>query len=323
MVLIYGPDRGRVAEMAATLVKAVADDANDPFRVVEITAEALKDEPALLNDEARSLSLTGGRRAVRMKGAADALTKTLDAYLNEDPSPDAVIVLEAGELQARSSLRKLAENHARAAAIACYRDEGAGLAALAKEALGAYQVRIDEEAMRYVTAQLGADRRESRAALEKLALYAGPGATVRLRDAEAVIGDVAAADLDALCQAVAAGQAGPAQKLLQRLQAEGTNAVPILRALARHFDRLAEARTLVDAGTAAESAVDKLRPQVFFRAKAPMAAAVSRWDKAHLDRALDRLLQAEIDCKTAGMPSDLMCARAVLALTMAAPRRRR
>ena len=37
---------------------------------------------------------------------------------------------------------------------------------------------------------------------------------------------------------------------------------------------------------------------------------------------LDRLLRAEIDCKTTGMPAELICARAVLALSMAAPRRR-
>ena len=99
------------------------------------------------------MSMTGGRRVVRVRGAADALTKTLDAYL-EDPSPDSLILIEAGELQARSSLRKLAENHVRAAALACYRDEGAGLTALVNEVLGADGLRATPDAMR-VVGQLG------------------------------------------------------------------------------------------------------------------------------------------------------------------------
>ena len=189
--------------------------------------------------------------------AADALTKPLKEYL-DDPSPDAVIVLEAGELPARSSLRKLAESHKQAAAIACYRDEGAGLSALVKEILGAHQVQIAPDALRYVTAQLGADRQASRNALEKLALYAGAGGAVSMEDARAVIGDVAESTLDELAQAVASGQAGPAQKLLQRLYGEGTNTVAILRGLARHFGRLAEARNLVEGGMDAEGAVGKL-----------------------------------------------------------------
>ena len=321
LVLIFGADRGQVSELAAKTVQAVAEDINDPFRVAELTLAAIGDDPALLNDEAQAMSLTGGRRAVRVRAAADALTKHLKDYL-ENPSPDAVIVLEAGELPARSSLRKLAESHKRAAAIACYRDEGASLSALVKEVLGANQVQIAPDALRYVTSQLGADRRASRNALEKLALYVGPGASVSLDDAQAVVGDVAESTMDALAQAVAGGNAGAAQKLLQRLYGEGTATVAILRGLARHFGRLAEARNMIDSGLDAEGAIGKLRPPVFFRAKPAMVAAVNGWNSTRLANALDRLLRAEIECKTTGMPDQLMCARAVLALSMAAPRRR-
>lgn len=320
-ILIYGPDRGQVAELAQTVVKAVAEDLSDPFRVAELTPAAVQDDPTLLPDEARSLSLTGGRRAVRVRGAADALTKQLEAYL-EDPSPDAVIVLEAGELQARSSLRKLAENHARAAAIACYRDEGQGLANLVTEALAAHKVWIAPDALRYVSQQLGADRQASRNTLEKLALYAGEGGQVALDDAEAVVGDIGESNLDALAQAVAAGQSGEAQRLVQKLFADGVNPVQVLRSLVRHFSRIAEARAHVDAGLDAEAAVGKLRPPVFFRAKPTMVAAARGWTTPRLQTAQDRLLRAEVDCKTTGMPAELMCARAVLALSAAAPRRR-
>ena len=86
-----------------------------------------------------------------------------------------------------------------------------------KEVLGANQVQIAPDALRYVTSQLGADRQASRNALEKLALYAGAGASVSLEDAQAVVGDVAESTMDELAQAVASGNAGMAQKLLQRL----------------------------------------------------------------------------------------------------------
>jgi DNA polymerase-3 subunit delta len=322
VVLIYGPDRGQIGELAQSIIKAVAEDPGDPFRVAELTLAAIQDDPTLLGDEARAMSLTGGRRVVRVRGAADALTKQLDAYLDA-PSPDSVIVLEAGELQARSSLRKLVENHARAAAIACYRDEGAGLTQLVKQVLDSHQVRIAPDAMRYVTAQLGADRQSSRNALEKLALYAGDGGQVTLEDAEAAVGDVGESTLDALTQAVSSGQSGAAQRLVQKLLAEGNNPVQVVRGLVRHFSRIAEARAHVDAGMDAESAVGKLRPPVFFRAKPAMVAAANGWTTPRLQNALDRLLRTEIDCKTTGMPAELICARAVLALSAAAPRRRR
>ena len=73
VVLIYGPDRGQIGELAQAIIKAVAKDPTDPFRVAELTPAAIQDDHTLLGDEARALSLTGGRRAVRVRGAADAL----------------------------------------------------------------------------------------------------------------------------------------------------------------------------------------------------------------------------------------------------------
>jgi DNA polymerase III subunit delta len=321
-VLIFGADRGQVTEIAATLVHTISGDVHDPFRVAELTVSAIGDDPALLGDEARAISLTGGRRVVRVRGATDPVAKPLAEYLT-DPVPNSVIVLEAGELPTRSALRKLTESHARAAAIACYPDEGASLSALAKEVLDARQVRIAPDALRFVTAQLGADRQASRNALEKLSLFVGSGNTATLDDAMAVIGDVSESTMDQLATAVVAGKGGEAQRLLQRLYGEGTATVAIVRALARHFGRMAEARHHVDAGMDADAAVGKLRPPVFFRAKPAMVAAVNIWNSQRLANALDRLLRVEIDCKTTGMPDQLICARAVLALSMAAPRVRR
>jgi len=55
-VLFYGPDAGLVRERAERLTAAVAGDAADPFRISELTAERLRDQPSLLSDEAAALS---------------------------------------------------------------------------------------------------------------------------------------------------------------------------------------------------------------------------------------------------------------------------
>ncbi len=72
-VLVYGPDAGLVCERVEALVKAVAEDPADPFRVSELGAPEIVDDPARLGDEAAALSLSGGRRAVRLRQAGDDL----------------------------------------------------------------------------------------------------------------------------------------------------------------------------------------------------------------------------------------------------------
>ncbi len=72
-VLVYGPDAGLVSERVEALVKGVAGDLSDPFRVADFSAKELIDDPARLADEAAALSLTGGRRAVRLRQGDDNL----------------------------------------------------------------------------------------------------------------------------------------------------------------------------------------------------------------------------------------------------------
>ena len=49
-VVVYGNDDGLIAERAVTLAKTVCEDLKDPFRVVDIGGDALKNDPARLAD---------------------------------------------------------------------------------------------------------------------------------------------------------------------------------------------------------------------------------------------------------------------------------
>ncbi len=56
-VLVYGPDSGLVTERAEVLIEAVAGTLDDAFRISEIGAGGLRDDPARLRDEAAALAL--------------------------------------------------------------------------------------------------------------------------------------------------------------------------------------------------------------------------------------------------------------------------
>src|SRR5579862_793526 len=124
--LVFGPDTGLVRERAETLMKSVVDDLSDAFRVSDLDDSALSADPARLADEAAAISMMGGRRVVRVRGAGNNLTALMEGFL-EDPPGDALVVLEGGDLSKGTGLRKLFEEDDKAAAIACYADNARGL----------------------------------------------------------------------------------------------------------------------------------------------------------------------------------------------------
>ncbi|MBF0355422.1 MAG: DNA polymerase III subunit delta [Alphaproteobacteria bacterium] len=320
-VLLYGPDSGLVRERLIALSKAVAGDASDPFRISDLSASQLKDDPARLADEAQALSLTGGRRIVRITNAPDNLAGLLGDFLAK-PLGEALVVVTAGELGPRSPLRKLFEEEAKAASLACYADEGQGLDGLITQHLGKQSLRITPEALALLAGRLGSDRLMVRSELDKLAIYMGGAGTVTPDDIQAAMGDGAEATQEELAMAVMSGRQAEAQTALERLVREGTAAVAILRSVARYVQRLHLASGHVRKGKSPEQAIDALRPPVFFKSKPAMTAQVKSWPPERLAQAMEMLVQAELDCKTSGMPAEAVCGRTLMQVTRAAPQAR-
>ena len=326
-VLVYGPDAGLVCERVEALVKGVTGDLSDPFRVADLAAKELIDDPARLADEAAALSLTGGRRAVRLRQGEDNLAPLFRAFLGAPAANapgDALIVVEAGDLPARSALRKAFEGAKTGAAVACYRDDERSLGAVIRETLREFGHEATPDALAYLSAHLGGDRQLSRRELEKLALYkGGDTGPIDLVDAQACVGDSAALSVDDLAYAVGGGAAAAADRALARSLQEGVQPVAALRAVSRHFQRLHLVVGLVGSGLPLDDASKRLRPPLFWKVAPAFRAQAAAWSPAALARALARLLEAEADCKSSGAPEATICARALLEIAVNAPSRRR
>ncbi len=313
-VLLYGPDQGLVKERAEILGRSVVSDLSDPFNVVELAAAALKEDPARLADEANALSFGGGRRFVRLRDAGDGLTKVIEAYVHE-PSPDALVVVEANELGPRSSLRKLFEAHAATAAVACYPAEGRDLLRTAELMLGEHGVTIEKDVLVLLGQNMGADRAMVRREIDKLALYVGEGNRATADDVSACLVSSGAVSLDQIAFCAADGNAAEADSHYQKALGEGVSEIAILRAMQRHFQRLDWVVSQMETGSNASAAIGGLRPPVFFKLKDRFERQAHRWAAHRVQQAMGLLTEAEFACKSTGTPVELVCGRAIMAIS--------
>ncbi|MDE1149036.1 MAG: DNA polymerase III subunit delta [Azospirillaceae bacterium] len=319
-VLVYGPDSGLVRERAQMLCRAVVEDLQDPFRVSDLKADQISGDGARLNDEMAAMALTGGRRLVRVRDADESVTVAFQALLKDAPAGDTLAVVEGGDLSKSSKLRALFENSDKAAAIACYVEEEGELAGTITRILAEHRLAIDPDARDWLAANLVGDRAVARGEVDKLAIYMMGGTRVTLEDVRAVVGDSAALDMDEPALAAADGDLAVIDRALGRLFGEGTSPVPILRSAQRHFQRLQMAVYHTTRGQTAQQAVKTLRPPVFFKMEAQITNQVRRWNLPNLALALDRLMDAEADCKRTNMPDETLCARAFFQVAQLARR---
>ena len=312
-MLLYGPDAGLVRERAEALARTVCPDLQDPFRVADLTGAALAADPARLNDEAAQISLMGGRRVVRVREAGDAVAPLFGRFLSGTLG-DALVVVEAGDLPGRSSLRRAFDDATAAAAIGCYPDSARDLADLIRDTCAAQHVAISRDAVDFLVAHLGGDRLLTRAELEKLTLYAGEGGRIGLDDARAVIADTAALSLDDAVLAAAEGDPAALDRALGRVFQEGESPVTVIRAMLRHLQRLHVLALQVAGGSSIDATVRGARPPIFFKEQDSWRRQLRRWSEPRLRTALARVAEAEFRMKLTGLPAETLCREALFAL---------
>jgi len=319
-ILVYGPDAGLARERAERLCLSVVPALNDPFRVVELSPSVLRDDPARLADEAAQISMIGGRRVIRVRDGTDDIAELFQAFLGS-PVGDALVVVDAADLPARSKLRSLFESARNAAALACYADREEDIAAVARQMIKQAGLTIAPDALECLVGDLGGDRQITRREIEKLLLYVGAGATqVHLADVEACVGDSAAHSIEG---ALADGSQEAVVRALARAFAEGESAVGVARAAQRYFQRLHFAAGQIDRGKSIEQAIGSLRPKLFWKLRDGVTDQLRTWTSRRAAEALERLTAVELACKTTGMPDEAIVTRCLLELASAAGRQTR
>jgi DNA polymerase-3 subunit delta len=320
IILLYGPDAGLVRERAETLLASAVDDPNDPFSLVRLDGDELSAEPSRLVDEALTIPLFGGRRAIRVRAGSRSFAGGIDA-LAETTLKDCRIVIEAGELRPESPLRKACERAKTAVAIACYPDTERDLAKLIDDELRLSNLRIAPDARAVLMTLLGGDRQASRNELRKLTLYAHGKGQVTLDDVMSVVADASELKIDPIVDGAFAGNPSAVETEFAKAMVAGTYPGVIISAAQRQAAWLHKSAIAIAEGTPSSVVLDGGFPRLHFSRKASVEAALRNFDAARLMRIIDQLATAALEMRKQATLAAVIAQRVLLSIAVNAKRR--
>jgi DNA polymerase-3 subunit delta len=324
IVLIYGPDAGLVRERAQALINASVDDPSDPFALAHLAGDELASEPSRLAEEAHTVPLFGGRRAVSVKAGSRNFAPAVEALLAAPPT-DCRVVIEAGDLRRTAPLRTACEKAKAAAVIACHTDGERDLVRLIDDELRAVKLSIAPEARAALASLIGGDRLASRSEIRKLALYARGEDKITLDHVLAVVADASALALDTVVDAAFAGRTAEMETQFGKALAGGTSAGTVMSAALRQVIQLHKARLALDGGKSVDEAMWGFIPPVHFRRKPLVESALKAWSAPRLARAMQQLADATLQMRSLRAPVDDLATpvahRTLLSITQSANRK--
>lgn len=314
VILIYGPDNGLMKERAQTIGKTVAADLNDPFNAITLDVATMLEDPAKLPDEAASISMMGGARLISIEGANDKITSQIKDYLKA-PSTENLVIIKAGELGPRSTLRQLCEKEKNAAALPCYVEDERGVSNIVRDTLRDGGYRIAPDASGWLATNIAGDRGRVRNEIEKLMTYMGEERNITIDHVMACCGSAGVQSLEDLVYNVAGNQPQNALNAFHVLMEEGIPSITILRSMQNHFRRLHLTKSRMVQGEGLNEAVKRLSPPIFFKQEPAFKQQVQRWTLPALSAIMTRLATLEAECKQTGTPVETLCAQAILGIS--------
>ncbi len=319
-LLIFGADPMRVADRRQHVIQTlVGPQGEEEMRLTRINAGDLRKDPALLSDAIKAQGFFPGHRVAFVEDATDGLSKIVDAALADWQQGDAQVVITAGQLTAKSALRKVVEGHANAVAIGLY-DDPPSIADIEQAIVATGIAQPDRTVMEALVALANTlEPGDFRQTLEKISLYKmGDDTPLSVADVMINAPQSAEVDVDAVLDVVATGQADQLAPLLRNLAAQGVAPVTLCIGAMRHFRRLHTVAS--DPGGPAAGA-GRLRPPVFGPRRDKIVRQAGGWGRDRLERALTVLTDVDLQLRSANTaPSDALMERALIRLAMMARR---
>ncbi len=317
LFLLYGPDEAGSRALADRLGKALGADAER----IDLQGATLKGDPALLADEAGSISLFGGARYIRVEPAGDETIEAVEALLDLQVDGNPVVIV-AGALRKDAKLVRLAGAAPAAMVFASYVPEGADADRLAATLARAAGLSGDPAVLRRLAASCNGDRAILEREIEKLALYVD-AAPDRPRPIDHDMLDALGAAseegvLGRLVDAVLEGRLDAVDAELRRLAEDGLEGIPLIRALLRRLALLADLAAEVARGNSVSSVMASSGKALFWKEKDAIGRQLARWRPTAIETAIRRLVAAEQAIKASGTAGPILLDEELVAIGRAA-----
>ncbi len=323
--VVYGPDRGLVAERAGAIAATTGVDLNDGFALIRLDVSDIQSDPGRLVDEVNAFGLFGGEKLIWVRGAANE-KQLVDglSHLAANPPEGSYLLIEAGDLKKGSALRKVAESERSIACIACYQDDARALNALIDTELSAANLRITPAARELLVESIGGDRIASRNEIQKLVLYCMKDDLIDERHVLEIVGDASAVSTDEVVDAVLSGDPDGFLHAIQKVIASKTAVFLVLQGTMKQIQLLETMRLdMEERQQQAAQVMQTLGRGIHFKRKPIIEKALRNWNSADLARESARLNAAILQSRQNAALEDNLAIQTLLATTLQSARRNR
>ena len=290
VIYVCGADEAGAGDAAAAAIARLGQ-----AELVELAGAELKRDPARLADEARSTSLFGDKRVIRVAMSGDDAHDAIAALI-ADPVPGWPVVAVASGASDKSRVAKLLADRPDSLVAVFHPPDLGSVVDMARDYGGQLGVTLDRERGEVIALSAALDTRLVRREIEKLALYcdASPQApkVPTAADLAAIGAETRDDGMNALVNATLGGMPAALAREMRKLTDGDISPVGLLLALERRAVQLAGLAARIGPGGNVANFIkaEVQARRIFFKDETELRLQLQKWRGPRLERLLTRLV---------------------------------
>ena len=306
--VVFGPESSMVSYRFDLIAKKIAPDLSDPFLVANLSKERLGADKGILADEFFSLSMLGGRKLILVKDCDAAAGEALKIILEDRDfakKSENFILIQAGDLDKSSALRKICEDSASLSAIPCYEDDECTIKKFIQDELVKKQVKFNAQVVEVFLEKFGKNRQIILTELDKILLFLGEEKTLTSELTERLAASESEVSANEFVMSFSSQNFKVALLQAEKLFRNNFEPITLIRFLSNYLQKLYQARIEIDLRESDfEEAVKNQR--LFFKTEIEFKRQLRNSSLQFLIKNLEELTAMEIKIKSGTMAPKLI-----------------
>lgn len=302
--LVFGPEADLVSYRSEIISKKIIADLSDPFLVVNLSKQRIAADPAILVDEFMAMPMFGDRKLIMVKDVDLATTQALKLLFSNHSLQQQKIgnflLIQAGDLEKSSALRKLCEDSQKFAAIACYQENTITTKRFIAEELQKRGLKFSTKVLEMLSEQCGTNRQMIISEVDKLDTFLGQEKLVNESVIENLNGAEAEVSMNELVMSFASKNFTQSLLVTEKLFRGGAEIVVMLRFLSGYFQKLYLSKIEIEQDKISVEEVIRRR-QIFFKIENQFRKNLQDLEIKFIIQVLDQLEKLEAMVKSGGV----------------------
>ena len=298
-VILYGPNTFVINDLYKKLSKTLIDEDKEIFGSREFDAKEIIGDADSFYNEAQSFGLGADKKYIRINMGSSEAGGAILEFLKNDQE-DVTLIVKAGILSPRSTLRKVAEKTDGVVIVPFYDDDTTSLVNFIADKTSENNFKISREASNEIITLTGLERGRVNDSINNLMLFldSSKKREINIDDVRLVLFDTNQNQINELCTNVCLGRIEDSQKILSRLFLQGVTPPQFVAALLGHFQKIHSTGLRVLSGVPVNAAIKEIKPPIFFKEVKSFQNQIENWGVKKAERALELLVETDLKTKT-------------------------